>query len=110
MKILAIDDYRDIDATYVARTYVEGVQKLMTERWDVLYLDGNLGGYQKSGIDVMYFLKENKQFAPRIILCISDSPGIKNMINGMIKDIYGRLFDYRDIESLKEAETKKERI
>jgi len=110
MRTLVIDDYKDINATYVARTFKDGVNKLKTEKWDLLYLDHNLGEFKKSGYDVMQFLKENKQFAPKMILCISDSPGGKDQINGMIKDIYGRVFDYRDVEALKETETKKERI
>jgi len=110
MKVLVIDDYKDMKATYIARTFEDGVKKLKRERWDVLYLDHNLGEYKKSGYDVMQFLKDNKQFLPKMILCLSDSPGGKNMINGMIKDIYGRVFDHRDVDSLYEAETKEERI
>ena len=110
MKVLLIDDRRNMNADYIARTFEDGVKKLRTERWDLLYLDHDLGAFKKSGYDVMQFLIENKQYIPKMILCISDSPGGKDMINGMIKDIYGRVFDFRDVEALNEAETKKERI
>jgi len=110
VKTLAIDDYRNINADYVAKTFEDGVTKLKTQKWDLLYLDHDLGKYKKSGYDVMQFLAENKQFIPKIIICVSDSPGGKNQIEGMIKDIYGRVFDMRDVEALEESETRIERI
>lgn len=110
MKVLLIDDRRNMNADYIARTFEDGVYKLKTQKWDVLYLDHDLGKFKKSGYDVMLFLDNNREFIPKIILCISDSPGNKDQINGMIKDIYGRVFDIRDVQALNETETNKERI
>jgi len=113
MKVLAIDNRRNnrnTNANHTSRTFEDGVNKLKTEKWDLLYLDYDLGKYKKSGYDVMQFVKENKEFAPKMIMSISPEPSCEDRINGMIKDVYGRVFDSRDVESLKESETKPERI
>jgi len=110
MKILVIDDYKNIKADYIARTFEDGVRKLRSEKWDLLYIDHNLGEFKKSGYDIMVFLKENKQYIPKMIICISDSPDGELLINGMIKDIYGRTFNNQEVSELLKNEASEERI
>ena len=111
MKILVIDNKRMLlDVNYIARTFSDGLNKLRTEKWDLLYLSHDLGKNQKSGYDVMVFLKENPHFTPKMIICISDNPSGKDRINGMISDIFGRTFNIQEIMELKRNENEPERI
>lgn len=111
MKTLLIDDIRTIPlANTTARSFKEGVDQLRRKKWDLLLLDHDLGEFEKTGYDVMVFLKENQSFAPKMILCISDNPPGRDRINLMIKDIYGRVFDSRDIDALEDAEEREEKV
>ncbi len=51
MPTLLIDDQRNLPADRVGRTYREGVQALREQRWDLLYLDHDLGDFRgKAGV------------------------------------------------------------
>ena len=111
MKTLLIDDRRTLSlANATARSFKTGVNKLKRQKWDLLLLDHDLGEFEKTGYDVMVWLKDNKEFQPKMILCISNNPPGRDRINLMIKDIYGRVFDSRDIDALKDAEERKEKV
>lgn len=84
MKILVIDDQRDIKADKVARTFTDGINALKSDKWDVLYLDHDLGsfvdGVEKTGYDIMVFLEENTEYLPGRIEIVSSNPvGRRNM-------------------------------
>lgn len=82
MKSLLIDDMRDIDADVVARTFDAGIEALRTQKFDVLYLDHDLGDPDpnKTGYGVMKFLEENVDRLPgKIVLVTSNPVGRANM-------------------------------
>ncbi len=110
MKILLVDYNRILRCDYIANTFEKAVNKLSSQKWDIMYIDHDLGEFKKSGYDVMKFLKDNKQFAPKVIMCISLDPSKKQRIENMIKDIHGRVFDQRDVDDLENLETRKETV
>lgn len=61
MRVLLIDDLREIKADRVARTFEDGIKALAEEGpWDILYLDHDLGDEnpKHTGYGVMCFLEE----------------------------------------------------
>lgn len=93
MRVLLIDDKRDLKANRVARNYDQGIAALTQEKWDVLLLDHDLGdfshGKEKTGYDIILFLEENPQYLPGKIEIVSSNPvGRKNM-QVVIDKLYG---------------------
>lgn len=95
MRILLIDDMRNILADRTARTYDDGIKALETEGpWDVLYLDHDLGDpdERKTGYGIMCWIEANPQFKPAKISIVSANPvGRKNMLV-VIQKLYGTIF------------------
>ncbi len=86
MRFLLIDDLRNWDDiqyfgkaefpenTYqLARTYNEGISKLRRLKWDILYLDHDLGG-KKTGYDILCWLEEHPEFLPGDIIFVTSNP------------------------------------
>lgn len=90
MRILLIDDSRNMDVTKIARDYYEGVLALSCRRWDLVYLDHDLGG-DKTGYDIMCWLEEHQDCLPPKIVCISANPPGRDRINAVIKKLYGEI-------------------
>ena len=108
MKKLLVSYNRAMRVSYIARSFSKAIEKLSTEKWDILYISHDLAKFKRSGYDVMEFLKENPHYAPKIIICISSNPSKKSRINGIIEDMYGRIFDQRDIDVLEQTEKAEE--
>jgi hypothetical protein len=94
MKILLIDDQRDIKANRVARNYDQGIAALKSEKWDILYLDHDLGDFsygddkEKTGYDIMLFLEEFQEYLPGKIEIVSSNPVGRNKMQTVINKLY----------------------
>lgn len=71
------------------------IEKLSSEKWDVLFLDHDLGGLvhvpsgENTGYEVAQLLEENKQFMPKYIIVHSlNEPGAKNIIRALSNAIH----------------------
>ena len=79
MKTLLIDDVRNLDASYTARNYQEGIKALKRESWDHLLLDHDLASFSKSGreytgYDIACWLERNPQHLPKKVTIVSSNP------------------------------------
>ena len=72
----AIEENVPRDNIVIVRSFDMGIKLLNAFRWDVLYLDNDLGGV-KQGYDIMCFLEQNLQFLPRNIIFITANPPAK---------------------------------
>ena len=91
MKSLLIDDVRDIDADVVARTFEAGIEALKAHKFDVLYLDHDLGDEdpRKTGYDILNFLENNPQFLPsQKIILVTSNPVGRIKMQALIKKLY----------------------
>ena len=66
------------------------IERLSNEKWDILFLDHDLGGQvyvpsgENTGYEVAKFLEENKQFMPEKIVVHSLNPvGAKNISDAL---------------------------
>lgn len=82
MRFLLIDDLRkwdDIlsiqpeDEYQIARSYKEGIEYLKASRWDILYLDHDLG-CKKTGYDILCWLEEHPEKLPLDISFVTSNP------------------------------------
>lgn len=106
MKTLLIDDLRDIKADVIARTFEEGINALKTNpRFDVLYLDHDLGGidghgseipvsidgelYMPNGYGVVCFLENNQHLLPIKISLVTSNPVGRRNMQVVINKLYG---------------------
>lgn len=92
MNILVIDDLKNIkenpgEFVKYARTYNDGIKQLKNKKWNLLYLDHDLGD-DKTGYDIINWLDQNKEFLPDEIKCISMNPVGRDKINKVIKKLY----------------------
>lgn len=109
MRILLIDDMRDIDSQvrkyianvdgwigHVDRTYDHGIASLKEDGpWDILFLDHDLasfdeGGREKTGYDVICFLEANPEFLPKKIIIVSANPVGRQKMQTVIDRLYRR--------------------
>ena len=108
MRILLIDDMRDIDSQVrkylnveswtgvVERTYDSGISALKElGPWDILFLDHDLasfdeGGREKTGYDVICFLEANSEFLPKKIIIVSANPVGRQKMQTVIDRLYRR--------------------
>lgn len=90
MRSLLIDDLRAIDADVVARTFDDGIEALKKQRFDVLYLDHDLGDPdpKKTGYGIMVFLEENLKLLPGKIICVSSNYPGRKRIEAVIEKLY----------------------
>jgi len=93
MRILLIDDKRDLTANRVARNYDQGIVALQQEKWDLLLLDHDLGDFshdkEKTGYDILLFLEENPQYLPKGIQIVSSNPVGRQRMQVVIDKLYG---------------------
>lgn len=57
----------------IARSYKEGIKYLESSKWDILYLDHDLG-CNKTGYDVMCWLEEHLEFLPNRVVFVTSNP------------------------------------
>jgi hypothetical protein len=89
VRILVIDDLRTFsEATSHARTFADGVTALVSEKWDKLYLDHDLGE-TKTGYDVMCWLEINPKCLPREIILVTSNPVGRQRMQMVIDKLYG---------------------
>lgn len=71
MRTLLIDDFRNLQADIIARSYEEGLRQLkLNGPWDLLLLDHDLASFDKFGLeqtgyDIICWLEINKEFLPK---------------------------------------------
>ncbi len=96
MRVLLIDDLRNIKADRVARTFEDGLKALAEEGpWDLLYLDHDLGDEnpKHTGYGIMCFLEEqaflgNRHLLPAVIRKVTSNPVGWNNIQLVIDNLY----------------------
>lgn len=83
IKTLLIDDQRSFAVDKICRTYEEGIAALSSEKWDILYLDHDLGdSYEDengihrelSGYSIMCWLEEHPEHLPLEIEFVTANP------------------------------------
>ncbi len=112
--VLIIDDEKDIDLAFftayereefevrrdnrkaiesgeyavtLARNYEEGIEQLKKGNWDLLLLDGRLPN-EKTGVNVLEFLINNREFLPKEIrLCTGDFQ-LEHKMTMMLENLY----------------------
>jgi len=94
MRVLLIDDKKDVTADVVARTYLEGIKALRSEKFDLLYLDHDLGDFDKdkrewTGMDILKWLAENPKHLPGRIQVITFNRYKVDEMEERIRDLYG---------------------
>lgn len=85
--ILLIDDFRDLTADRVARTFDDGIIALQECVWDYLLLDHDLGDEEvrKTGYGIVCWLEQNPQWRPKRIQLVTVNPvGRQNMVLALI--------------------------
>ncbi len=96
MRVLLIDDLRNIKADRVARTFEDGLKALVEEGpWDILYLDHDLGDEnpKHTGYGIMCFLEEmyfteRKYLLPKEVRKVTSNPVGWNNIQLVIDNLY----------------------
>ena len=94
---LLIDDIRTLNCDKIARTYEEGIAALQEEKWDVLWLDHDLGfmhygkdySDEKTGYDIMCWLEEHPEHLPGRIEIVSSNPVGRERIQRVKDKLYG---------------------
>jgi len=92
MKVLLIDDLRNIKADRIARTFDDGIEALTKEGpWDLLYIDHDLAdpSPSKTGYDILCYLEVNLELLPDKIICVSQNPVGRAKIQVVIDKLYG---------------------
>lgn len=90
-RVLVIDDLRNIQADYVARTFDEGIHALTSMGpWDVLYLDHDLGDPDPShtGYDIINLLEANPELLPGKIVLVTSNPVGRKKMQSVIDRMY----------------------
>ena len=91
MRVLLIDDIRNIPADQTARTYQDAIDALKQECWDNVLLDHDLAdfdetGKERTGYNILCWLEQNTQYIPKNITLITmNSVGRERMIQVLIK-------------------------
>ena len=93
MKTILVDDIRDLKADVICRTFNEGYDRLYLEKFDILYLDHDLGCWElKTGRDLNGALLLERLYMaeiklPGTIHLISDNPVGKARQKAFLEDI-----------------------
>jgi len=91
MRVLLIDDVRDLPASVIARNFEEGMRQLINNGpWDKLLLDHDLAsfgpdGKEMTGYNVICFLEAEPDLAPKVIECVSANPVGRDRIETVIR-------------------------
>jgi response regulator of citrate/malate metabolism len=88
MKDLLIDDVRNFGCCKTVRTYDEAINALKEEKWDVVYLDHDLGYDPKTGYDILCWLEQNLQYLPGKIVIVSMNPSGRERMQLVIDKLY----------------------
>ena len=102
MKILAIDDCRELSLAHVlCRTVIDGLEALKhLGPWDQLHLDHDMGAIQRqfsetgrelTGYDVLNFLEINPQYIPKEIIIRTSNASVHQKM----KQTAERLMEYK---------------
>jgi len=90
---LLIDDVRTMPVDKIVRTYDEGIQALQENKWDIVWLDHDLGcfkdGKEYTGYTILCWLEENPRFLPRSIRLITSNPVGRARMQMVIDKLYG---------------------
>lgn len=92
---LLIDDLRNFNVDRTARNYDEGIKALQEEKWDVLWLDHDLGdpySKEKTGYDILCWLEENPEYLPGRIELVTSNPAGRDRMNLVLNKLYGRTY------------------
>ena len=97
MRVLLIDDMRNLPADHTCRTYEEGIKYLQKGPWDLLLLDHDLGDFifegtymrEKTGYDVLCWLERNPQFLPKRIELVTANPVGRQRMESLVRRLYG---------------------
>lgn len=87
MRILLIDDCRIMDVDRIARNYIEGIRALQEEKWDLLYLDHDMG-LGPTGYDVLLWLELFPEFLPKEILLVTQNPVGRHNMQQILDRLY----------------------
>jgi len=87
---LLIDDVRDFGPMRTCRNYFEGIQALQEHRWDVLWLDYDMGTGCYNGMDVLDWLDQNPAHLPKDVKMVSLSPDMRRLMAERWKDIQAK--------------------
>lgn len=86
VKMLWVDDVKPaLAGCVVARTYEEALEKLRGERWDVLYLDYDLGAPGCNGVNLLDEMAEHDIPIPASVRSISGSPFGSELIRATVE-------------------------
>ncbi|MCI0564998.1 MAG: hypothetical protein MN733_41565 [Nitrososphaera sp.] len=91
MRILLIDDYRNLPASVICRSGQEGIRALKDMGpWDLLLLDNDMGMESISGVEVANWLErpENASFRPESAKVVSSNPPARAVIEVIFDRIY----------------------
>lgn len=97
MKILLIDDRRFLEGARIARNFADGIAALQEEKFDILYLDHDLGdfsgpeGRELTGYTVACWLEANPEHLPDKLLLVSDNTVGQGRIRLALEKYYGRI-------------------
>lgn len=87
-RILLIDDCRDMSADVICRHVDYGITVLKWHKWEILYLDYDMGDGYPTGIAVLDWLKVHPQYLPGKIIPISSNIDMRRKMQQVIKDLY----------------------
>lgn len=92
MRTLLIDDIRDFGCDKTCKTYSEGIEALKSERWDIVYLDHDLGFYldgdERTGYDILCWLEQHPEYLPKEIIIVTMNPSGKERMELALKKLY----------------------
>lgn len=90
MRTLLIDDMRNLEADYIARTFEDGIMALdKMGPWDLLLLDHDLGQEDgKDGTGIVNWLEQNTNKMPKEVRIVSSNPVGRNRMQLVINKIY----------------------
>jgi len=103
LRTVLVDDVRDIQTTELCRTYAEAFETLCQKKFDVMYLDHDLGCFDpKSGLDLngatlIKVLSEGHVELPKIIVLVSGNPIGSERQRLILKDLgYKQIKEYKN--------------
>jgi hypothetical protein len=83
MKTILVDDFRNMDVDKICRNYQSGKLAIMQDKYDVLYLDHDLGEYH-TGYDFIKWCIRNK-CTPKKVYIVSSNPVGRDNIGYALK-------------------------
>jgi hypothetical protein len=93
MRVLLIDDIRNIPADQTARSYQAAIDALKQECWDNVLLDHDLADFDESGKEwtgyhILCWLEQNTQYIPKNITLITMNPVARKKMNQVLVKLY----------------------